>query len=253
MDKNNNAVWEKYSKTTHFIGRFVSADQFVQAPDNMQSLNRYSYVLNNPLSLTDPSGHFSFKKFWKKAFKFVKTAVKIGIVVGVAYGTGLYINTLVGQTFGAVQAAFVYMYNHESQAYQERIAYLKKTGYYDPTVGWPNSPYDGGHGPELLDTKPGVFLAWAHLALLDVPAYIVSEVAQFGSWLNSTLWEGVPNATVNAAYESGIGEMLPLKTTLKIMKADLALSGSAALAPHAKQFHQDLTKAKQFYFEELWK
>ena len=25
MDKNNNAVWEKYSKTTHFIGRFVSA------------------------------------------------------------------------------------------------------------------------------------------------------------------------------------------------------------------------------------
>ena len=25
MDKNNNAVWEKYSKTTHFIGRLVSA------------------------------------------------------------------------------------------------------------------------------------------------------------------------------------------------------------------------------------
>lgn len=25
MDKNNNAVWEKYSKTTHILGRFVSA------------------------------------------------------------------------------------------------------------------------------------------------------------------------------------------------------------------------------------
>ena len=25
MDKNNNSVWEKYSKTTHFIGRLVSA------------------------------------------------------------------------------------------------------------------------------------------------------------------------------------------------------------------------------------
>jgi RHS repeat-associated protein len=38
------------------IGRFMSADPFVQAPFNSQSLNRYSYVFNNPLSLTDPSG-----------------------------------------------------------------------------------------------------------------------------------------------------------------------------------------------------
>lgn len=36
--------------------RFLSADPFVQAPDNGQSYNRYSYVLNNPTNLTDPSG-----------------------------------------------------------------------------------------------------------------------------------------------------------------------------------------------------
>jgi hypothetical protein len=30
----------------------------VQVPKNSQNLNRYSYVLNNPLSLTDPSGYF---------------------------------------------------------------------------------------------------------------------------------------------------------------------------------------------------
>lgn len=40
------------------LGRFLSADPFVQAPENAQSLNRYSYLLNNPLSGTDPSGHF---------------------------------------------------------------------------------------------------------------------------------------------------------------------------------------------------
>ena len=40
-------------------GRFTSADPFVQFPHYSQSFNRYSYVLNNPLSLTDPSGHFS--------------------------------------------------------------------------------------------------------------------------------------------------------------------------------------------------
>ncbi|MEJ0086685.1 MAG: SpvB/TcaC N-terminal domain-containing protein [Pseudomonadota bacterium] len=37
-------------------GRFLSADPLVQFPFNGQSLNRYSYVLNNPLSATDPSG-----------------------------------------------------------------------------------------------------------------------------------------------------------------------------------------------------
>ncbi len=40
------------------IGRFLQADPFIQAPKNSQNLNRYSYVLNNPLSYTDPSGHF---------------------------------------------------------------------------------------------------------------------------------------------------------------------------------------------------
>ena len=38
------------------IGRFLSPDPFVQAPLNGQSLNRYSYVFNNPLSYVDPSG-----------------------------------------------------------------------------------------------------------------------------------------------------------------------------------------------------
>jgi len=38
------------------IGRFLSADPVVQAPFNAQSLNRYSYVFNNPLRFTDPSG-----------------------------------------------------------------------------------------------------------------------------------------------------------------------------------------------------
>lgn len=38
------------------IGRFVSADPNVFYPENMQDFNRYSYVHNNPLSFTDPSG-----------------------------------------------------------------------------------------------------------------------------------------------------------------------------------------------------
>ncbi|MFQ3250959.1 MAG: RHS repeat-associated protein [Glaciecola sp.] len=37
--------------------RFAQADPIVQAPENGQSLNRYSYVFNNPLSYTDPTGY----------------------------------------------------------------------------------------------------------------------------------------------------------------------------------------------------
>jgi RHS repeat-associated protein len=40
------------------LGRFLSADPFVQDAGNAQSWNRYSYVLNNPLSMTDPTGFF---------------------------------------------------------------------------------------------------------------------------------------------------------------------------------------------------
>lgn len=43
------------------IGRFVSPDPVVQDPADTQSLNRYSYVRNNPLSATDPSGFISMK------------------------------------------------------------------------------------------------------------------------------------------------------------------------------------------------
>jgi len=39
------------------IGRFVSADSIVPDPFNPQSLNRYSYVLNNPLIYIDPTGN----------------------------------------------------------------------------------------------------------------------------------------------------------------------------------------------------
>ena len=39
------------------IGRFLSVDPLFQFPTNTQSLNPYSYVLNNPLSNTDPTGY----------------------------------------------------------------------------------------------------------------------------------------------------------------------------------------------------
>ena len=62
------------------LGRFTSADPTIQFADNPQSYNRYSYVLNNPLSFTDPSGYglFSFfKKLFKKIVRLVKKIFRV--------------------------------------------------------------------------------------------------------------------------------------------------------------------------------
>ena len=39
------------------VGRFISADTIVPEPSNPQSFNRYAYVQNNPVNITDPTGH----------------------------------------------------------------------------------------------------------------------------------------------------------------------------------------------------
>jgi RHS repeat-associated protein len=45
------------------LGRFLSPDKYVQAPGFTQSLNWYSYCLNNPLIFTDPSGNTWLSQF----------------------------------------------------------------------------------------------------------------------------------------------------------------------------------------------
>lgn len=41
------------------LGRFLSVDPFIQFPQNSQSINGYSYLMNNPLAGTDPSGYLA--------------------------------------------------------------------------------------------------------------------------------------------------------------------------------------------------
>ncbi len=76
------------------LGRFLSPDNYVQAPDYTQNFNRYSYVLNNPLKYTDPSGEF---------IQFIIGGI-IGGVSGYMIGksAGLKGWALVGTTLGGV-------------------------------------------------------------------------------------------------------------------------------------------------------
>jgi RHS repeat-associated protein len=51
------------------LARFISPDTVVPSNTDPQSLNRYSYVLNNPINLTDPSGHMA--AWWHFGIDFV--------------------------------------------------------------------------------------------------------------------------------------------------------------------------------------
>jgi RHS repeat-associated protein len=73
------------------LGRFLQADPIIQAPHNAQSHNRYSYVLNNPLSFSDPSGFSAWTQWRSTIFAIaaafiVPWAITSLISAGIAQG-----------------------------------------------------------------------------------------------------------------------------------------------------------------------
>lgn len=80
------------------LGRFLSPDSFVQFPNDFQSLNRYAYTFNNPLTLTDPSGHASLGKLLKDN---IGAIVGIGIAIATG-GAGSFLVSALGTFWGAV-------------------------------------------------------------------------------------------------------------------------------------------------------
>jgi RHS repeat-associated protein len=60
------------------LGRVMSADPIVQAQYMSQSYNRYSYCMNNPLLLTDPSGYSAWTDFRDD---FLKPALAIVVAI----------------------------------------------------------------------------------------------------------------------------------------------------------------------------
>lgn len=87
------------------LGRFLQADPHIQAPMNSQSYNRYSYVLNNPLSYTDPSGYF-FKAIGKFVKKHWRTIVAVGLAaVGGYYALAALKAGAIGTAYGIAAAS----------------------------------------------------------------------------------------------------------------------------------------------------
>src|SRR5712692_9314011 len=58
MDDEQGLINMKAREYDPVLGRFITPDTLIPGATNQQAFNRYSYVHNNPLSFTDPSGHW---------------------------------------------------------------------------------------------------------------------------------------------------------------------------------------------------
>ncbi len=89
------------------LGRFLSADPFVQFALSSQGYNRYTYAGNNPLSYTDPSGYF-IKSLFRKVARLVKKVFKSSVfrtVAAVAFA--VYGGPAGAKLLGMAESAFV--------------------------------------------------------------------------------------------------------------------------------------------------
>jgi RHS repeat-associated protein len=68
------------------LGRFLSPDPYVQAPNFSQNLNRYAYSLNNPLVFADPSG----EKLWYWLLGDILTG---GMISSTIISTGVFVHS----------------------------------------------------------------------------------------------------------------------------------------------------------------
>ncbi|MFV0289641.1 MAG: RHS repeat domain-containing protein, partial [Mangrovibacterium sp.] len=101
------------------VGRFLSPDNNIQAPDFSQNFNRYSYCLNNPLKYNDPEG------------EFVVAAFLIGMAISAAIDYGM-------------QVAM----NHY-QGYSGKDAWLNKVDFFDVALSGTIGGLTAGWGASL--------------------------------------------------------------------------------------------------------
>jgi RHS repeat-associated protein len=99
------------------LGRMLSPDPLVQVPEYSQNFNRYSYVMNNPLNLTDPTG-FSWlskvfhkigswlKENWRTVVSIVVGALLIWTGIGGTIFAGLYSGIAGSSIVGMSASAF---------------------------------------------------------------------------------------------------------------------------------------------------
>lgn len=117
------------------IARFLSPDPFVQAPEDLQNYNRYSYCLNNPLKYTDPSGH----KWKRTLFSIlaildpISTASTVLATASTILGTttvnysAMFANACVASTVGVSNSTVLSLFSEHKDFNKNPISLFKNS------------------------------------------------------------------------------------------------------------------------------
>jgi RHS repeat-associated protein len=249
------------------IGRFLSADPFIQAPLEMQNYNRYSYVLNNPTSMTDPSGfNFlgNFGKWLTKTFGPLGGQIVIGVIaivagiataglasaaVGAMLGSGYALTAFgsavvagAGFGFGSAFASTILSGASLGQALQAAV------------IGAVIGGISGGIAKGLGDlNRAGQFFSWGHGGQTLGHALLGGAVSEIqGGDFESGALVGAINGGFGPAIDKIGGGAMDFEHVAERVAVAAVLGGTAAELGGGKFANGAVTAAfLRLYNEEL--
>jgi RHS repeat-associated protein len=210
------------------LGRFLQADPIVQDPLNAQSYNRYTYVFNNPLSLTDPSGYRSISQnlelYWKPIVAIgiavytggqslaamaeggagLATAVGWAAAGGAASGyvmTGSLRGAVIGAFQGAATFGIGYKLPVEEFLYANIAAHMMLGGLVEEMNGG-----DFGHGMLTAGLSKVVGLGVDKIQVGDPMKIVIQAMA--GGTVSELTGGDFANGAVSAAVQFAFNQLL---------------------------------------------
>lgn len=175
------------------LGRFIQPDPFIQDPSDPQTLNRYTYVRNNPVNLVDLSGNF-WQFIVAAIIAIASTAAIVSITAGAASltmsATG---NERLAQRFAKISQIAAYistplMLTPENQlstaAYFASGAAIAAASPIEPTAAAFSGPsFNTGYSPSPLQHTVGAVAGYgvsiaATALLLGATIAVVGAIAE---------------------------------------------------------------------------
>jgi RHS repeat-associated protein len=204
------------------VGRMISADPTVPDPLNAQAWNRYSYVGNDPLAFTDPSGFSWLSSFFHSVGNFfrsilqipiVRAVVQIVVTAVVTVASGGTLTIAAAALTAAASAAVITglsggnlgaMLKSAAIAGATAAAFFQVgdwTGAFDGTL----TPF-GGHGPLAFGSDAHLFNTLGHAAVGCLSAVASGGRCESGAaaaGIGAFAGPAINTAFPNAANDNG--------------------------------------------------
>lgn len=207
------------------LGRFLSPDPYVQMPDNLQSFNRYTYGMNNPLLYTDPDGEFwhivigalvggtinwisNGCEFNAEGLAYFGTGALAGGLAAGFPGAGLYITAGLGAANSALNQGFT---NGWSNINLQQVGMDAGISYLTAVAGSAFASNLSGPIGNLVDKiKSPILKSVAASELVGVPlgAFMGGLGALGDGDQNTSFWDGAwrgAKSSIATSAVSGIG------------------------------------------------